>query len=353
MSGGVDSSVAALILKRKGYDVIGVTMRLWTVDRHDLPQAKRRCCSVEDVDYARRACQIIGVPHYYLNLEREFQEHVVDYFCREYSRGRTPHPCIACNDRIKFNHLMRRAAVMDADYLATGHYARISPNGSGLRLLKSVDGKKDQSYALFTLGQCELDRLLLPVGEHSKDGIRRMAAEAGLPTARTPESQEICFIPDGDYRSFLSKRREPKPGQIVDTGGTILGEHPGIHLFTVGQRKGHGLDGNTGSPRYVVSIDARTNRVVLGPEENLYRRTVWASGVSFVTGNPPVRPMKVTAKIRYNSPESPATLVHHGSHAEVRFHEPQRAVTPGQAVVFYDGEEVVGGGTIEPEAPAL
>ncbi len=353
MSGGVDSSVAALLLKRQGYEVIGVTMRLWTVEREDLPPLSRRCCSVEDVDDARRVCQVIGAPHYFLNFEREFQQHVVDYFCREYDSGRTPHPCLACNDKIKFDFLLRRALFLDADYIATGHYARVRPNGSGFKLLKAADTKKDQSYVLFTLTQQELKRLLLPVGDFSKVEVRRMAAEAGLPVADKPDSQEICFIPDGDYRRFLGERLAPKPGELVDTSGRVLGRHPGIQFFTVGQRRGLGINGNSGRPMYVVRIDAATRQVVLGHEEDLLQADLWASRVNFTAGAPPSGPVEVCARIRYKSRESPATLVPHQGWAEVRFHEPQRAVTPGQAVVFYQGEEVIGGGVIEVGPPPL
>ena len=352
MSGGVDSSVAALLLKEQGYEVIGVTMRLWTVEREDLPRLGKRCCSVEDVEDARRVCQVIGAPHYFMNFEREFQRHVVDYFVREYDRGRTPHPCLACNDKIKFDFLLRRATFLDADYIATGHYARIRQNGGGLKLLKGADGNKDQSYVLFTLRQPELSRLLLPVGEYRKDKIRELAAQAGLPVAQKPDSQEICFIPDGDYRKFVGGRAKPKPGDIVDFSGTVLGRHPGIQLFTVGQRRGLGLNGNTDRPMYVVKIDPETNRVVLGTEDELFRSTLWASGVNFTSGDTPGGPIEVGAKIRYRARESPATVTPHGEAAEIRFHEPQRAVTPGQAVVFYQGEDLVGGGIIELDPPA-
>ena len=351
MSGGVDSSVAAMLLERQGYEVVGVTMRLWTVERDDVPPQSKRCCSVEDVDDARRVCDTIGVPHYVLNFERQFQSHVVDYFCQEYDRGRTPHPCLACNDKIKFDFLLRRAMFLDADFIATGHYARIRQNGTRLKLLKGADAKKDQSYVLFTLGQSELKRLLLPVGEYPKERIRELAAEAGLPVADKPDSQEICFIPDGDYRKFIGERQKPRPGELVDTRGKVLGQHPGIHFFTVGQRRGLGLNGNSGTPRYVVGIDAGTNRVVLGPEEALYRQVLWASKLSFTGGSHPEGPLRVSAKIRYKASESPATLVSHGDWAEVRFDGPQRAVTSGQAVVFYDGDELVGGGIIELDAP--
>ena len=351
MSGGVDSSVAALLLKRQGYDVVGVTMRLWTVERGDVPAASKRCCSVEDTDDARRVCQVIGAPHYVQNFEREFTEHVVDYFVREYDRGRTPHPCLACNDKIKFDFFLRRAMFLDADHIATGHYARIRRSSGGYDLLKGADSGKDQSYVLFTLSQEELGRLLLPIGEYPKSEIRRIAAEAGLPVADKPDSQEICFIPDGDYRKFVGSRAQRRPGEIVDVDGSVLGKHPGVQFFTIGQRRGIGLEGNTGSPRYVLDIDAATNRVTVGPEDALYRERLWVSRVNYTTGEPPSGAVRVNARIRYKASDASATLTPNGDWAEVRFDEPQRAVTPGQPVVFYDGDRVIGGGYIETSPP--
>ena len=351
MSGGVDSSVAALLLKQQGHQVIGVTMRLWSVERDDLPALSKRCCSVEDVEDARRVCQAIGAPHYVMNFEREFQEHVVDYFCREYDRGRTPHPCLACNDKIKFDFLLRRAMFLEADFIATGHYARIRRSGNGISLLKGADGAKDQSYVLFTLRQDELRRLKLPVGEYPKNRIREIAREAGLPVADKPDSQEICFIPDDDYRKFLGERATPRPGTLVDQAGEVLGQHPGVQFFTIGQRRGLGLPGGSVRPLYVVEIDPDTRRVTLGPEERLYRKQFWASGVTFTSGAPPEGPLEVTAKIRYKASGARATVTATDDWAAVSFEEPQRAVTPGQAVVFYDGEEVLGGGLIELEPP--
>ncbi len=351
MSGGVDSAVAALLLKRQGCEVIGVTMRLWSVEQDDAPPRSNRCCSVEDVEDARRVCDAIGAPHYFMNFEREFQEHVVNYFVREYDRGRTPHPCLACNDKIKFDFLLRRALFLDADFIATGHYARIRSADGRHRLLRGIDARKDQSYVLFTLTQTELRRLRLPIGEYRKDQIRQIAAEAGLPVADKPDSQEICFIPDNDYRKFVGDRTRPVPGDVVDTSGKILGSHDGIRLFTVGQRRGLGLNGIGGSPLYVVDVDAETNRVTVGPEEDLMRAALWASGVSFTAGSPPKNPLDVTAKIRYRAQEAPAVISPEGEWLRVDFRDPQRAVTPGQPVVFYDREELVGGGIIEVRAP--
>ena len=348
MSGGVDSSVAALLLKRQGYEVVGVTMRLWSSEQADAASLSKRCCSVEDVQDARRVCDAIGARHYFMNFEREFQRHVVDYFVREYDNGRTPHPCLACNDKIKFDFLLRRALFMDADYIATGHYARIRREGDRAKLLKGADGGKDQSYVLFTLRQEELRRLLLPVGEFAKSDIRRIAAEGGLPVADKPDSQEICFIPDNDYRKFVGDRATPKPGEFVDSEGKVLGTHPGIHFFTVGQRRGLGLRGNTGAPMYVTAIDADANRVVLGSDADLMRSELWASRVNYIAGERPRAPIEVGAKIRYKATESAATLTPRGDEwASLMFHEPQRAITPGQAVAFYQGDEIIGGGIIE------
>ena len=354
MSGGVDSSVAALLLHRQGFDVVGVTMRLWSVEREDVPAANKRCCSVEDVDDARRVCHALGVPHYFLNFEREFQRHVIDYFVAEYDRGRTPHPCLACNDKIKFDFLLRRATFLDADFIATGHYGRVRTDADGrYEIHKGIDASKDQSYVLFTLGQSELSRLLLPVGEYRKKDIRALAHEAGLPVADKPDSQEICFIPDDNYRKFVSDRVRPRPGNLVDLGGEVLGTHPGIQFFTIGQRRGLGLSGSTVQPLYVTRIDSETNDVVLGRHEDLFSSRLWASRVSYVSGTIPDEPTSVTAKIRYKAEGADATIVPLSDDtAEVWFDEPQRAVTPGQAVVFYSGDKILGGGYIETEIPA-
>ena len=345
MSGGVDSSVAAYLLAREGYDVIGVTMRLWSAGDEAVTPDHQGCCSIDDIEDARRVCQTLGVPHYVLNVEREFRTHVMDYFVAEYQRGRTPHPCIACNDRIKFDFLMKRAAMMDAPFVATGHYARVS-GAPGRRILRrGVDPAKDQSYVLFGLTQAQLAHVLLPVGEHAKGAIRELARSAGLHLADKADSQEICFIPQGSYRDFLKTRVEPRPGEFVDADGRVLGTHPGIEYFTVGQRRGLGVA--LGERLFVTEVQPDSSRVVLGPKEQLMHRGVRIERVNYLDGDPPPHAVHVTAKIRYNGRDTPAVLEPDGDSAVLRFAEPQRAVTPGQAAVFYDGDRVLGGGYID------
>ncbi len=344
MSGGVDSSVAAALLVQQGYEVIGVTMRLWTLHDRDALPGKQRCCSVEDVDDAVAVAQALDIPHYVLNFERPFREHVVEYFVAEYARGRTPNPCLACNEHIKYRALLDRALALGADYLATGHYARVVHGPDRHRLLRAADARKDQSYVLYTLGQEELGRVLFPIGELTKEEVRRIAVHLRLPVADKPDSEEICFVPGNDYRAFLAERLSPRPGAIVDiTTGATVGTHPGISAYTVGQRRGLGA---FGAPRYVVGLEPEQNLVLIGPEEALYTRVLRAERLRFTAGAPPSGPLRVAAKIRYKAPTAPATLTVDGDCATVQFDEPQRAVTPGQAVVFYDGDEVIGGGTI-------
>jgi len=347
MSGGVDSSVAALLLKNQGYDVVGMTLRLWTEDSSNSHGTNNRCCSVEDVEDARRVCQMIGIPHYFVNFEKEFQEHVVDYFISEYDTGRTPHPCLACNDKIKFDFLLRRALFLDADYIATGHYARLTESDNGFHLLKGIDNSKDQSYVLYTLTQQELSRLKFPVGEHNKEDIRKMAEDAGLLVAGKPDSQEICFIPSGNYRDFVKERVKPKKGNFVDPNGNVLGEHPGIQFFTVGQRRKLGINSNDGEPRYVVKINSDTNEVVLGADEDLMETEFTANKLSFTSEVEIGSEIRVKARIRYKANEEPAVVVIKDGYADIKFLEPQRAITPGQPVVFYRDEEMIGGGIIE------
>ena len=350
MSGGVDSSVAALLLHRQGYDVIGVTMKLYDIDQADLPEYYRGCCTLDDVEDARAVCRILGVPHYVLNVQREFRAFVIDYFRSEYENGRTPHPCIACNDKIKFSFLAQRARMLQAAYVATGHYARIEPDGPDRwALRRGVDADKDQSYVLFGMRQEQLAATLMPVGHYPKSEIRRLAEEAGFPNADKPDSQDICFIPTGDYREFLRERTDERPGEIVDADGNVLGAHEGIQYFTVGQRRGLGLSG--GPPRFVIRLEPDTRQVVVGSETDLYQDTLYADPVSWVSGVPPVGPMEVTVKIRYKFAEAPATVTAVADGALVRFREPQRAITPGQAAVFYQGDTVLGGGPIAGHQP--
>ena len=348
MSGGVDSSVAALLLHRAGWDVVGVTLKLYSLDEAELPADHQGCCTLDDVEDARTVCRRLGIPHYVLNMEREFHDQVMDYFVAEYRRGRTPHPCIACNDKIKFSQLMARADALSAQYVATGHYARIEHGPESSILKKGIDHAKDQSYVLFGMTQAQLSRTLLPVGGYRKDDIRQLALEAGLITADKPDSQDICFIPLGDYREFLRQRTAGIPGEIVDLDGAVVGTHPGIEYFTVGQRRGLGLPLTPGEPRYVVRLDPDRNRVVVGPESALYAGEAWVSGVNFVSGDTPADDAPASVKIRYKSHEAPATLHPRPGGVLVRFREPQRAVTPGQAAVFYDGDTLLGGGSIEP-----
>ncbi len=345
MSGGVDSSVAALLLARQGFEVIGVTLRLYAEDRSDAAPLSRGCCTLEDIDDARRVCAAIGARHYVINAEREFRAAVIDHFLAEYERGRTPHPCIACNDMIKFSFLLDRALAMDADAIATGHYARAHRDADGtVRLLKAVDPAKDQSYVLFGLRQDQLRRLLLPVGGYAKSELRDLARDAGLAVADKPDSQDICFIPAGDYRQFLTLHREPTPGDIVDLDGDVLGTHQGVDRFTVGQRRGIGIASD--APLYVVRLEPDARRVVVGPESALYAPGLAAEGVNWVSGAPPNGPVEATVKIRYKAAESPAVVEPTPQGANVWFSEPQRAVTPGQAAVFYAGDELLGGGFI-------
>ncbi len=348
MSGGVDSSVAAMLLHRAGWDVIGVTLKLYNLDDAELPADHQGCCTLDDVEDARSVCRKLGIPHYVLNMEREFRDQVMDYFVSEYRRGRTPHPCIACNDKIKFSQLVGRADALGAFYVATGHYARVEQETGAAVLKKGVDHGKDQSYVLFGMTQEQLARTLLPVGGYRKEEIRQLALDAGLITANKPESQDICFIPLGDYREFLRQRTDGVPGEIVGLDGTVLGTHQGIEYFTVGQRRGLGLPKTVGEPQYVVRVEADTNRVVIGPESALYAHAAYVSGVNYIGGDVPAEGTPVSVKIRYKAYEAPATLHPHGEGAVVRFGEPQRAVTPGQAAVFYDGDTLIGGGTIEP-----
>jgi tRNA-specific 2-thiouridylase len=319
-------------------------MRLWTQEDRAAPTRHRRCCSVEDSDDARAAAGALGIPHYVLSLEREFARDVVDYFVDEYRRGRTPNPCLACNQHVKFRSLLERSRALGADYLATGHYARIDRLNGHHRLLRALDRDKDQSYVLYTLGQRELSRLLLPVGHFSKEGVRELAVEMGLPVADKPGSVDICFIPDNNYRTFIAGRVPQTEGDVVDASGRVLGRHRGVAGFTVGQRRGLGV--TLGEPRFVTAVDPVRNLITIGPEEDLLTNTLVAEDVQWVAGTPPSAELEAQVKIRYRTRASPALVRAVGTTACVRFERPQRAVTPGQAAVFYRGDEVLGGGII-------
>jgi tRNA-specific 2-thiouridylase len=333
MSGGVDSSVAAALLKQAGYEVSGVHMKLWSD-----PNLAHTISGLE------HTCQLLDIPLYKLGLETEFRRLVIDYFCREYDQGRTPNPCIVCNQHIKFGLLLDKALGMGAEYLATGHYARIESTINGYRLLKATDHSKDQSYFLYTLGQRQLEHLLLPLGELSKEKGRRMAAELGLPASGRSESQDVCFIPDNDYRSFIAQHVSFQPGDIIDITGKVLGKHDGLAQYTVGQRQGLGLA--SGEQLYVIELDAANNRVVVGSKDQLLHSVLIASQLNWVLGKASTEPISITVKVRYKAPEVAAEL-RLTDRAEVRFTEPQQAIAPGQSVVFYHGDAVLGGGVID------
>jgi tRNA-specific 2-thiouridylase len=345
MSGGVDSSVAAAMLKEQGYQVIGVTMQIWPQDKQD---SSSGCCGLGAIEDAKRVAYKLGIRHYVMNFRDIFAQTVIADFCQEYSSGRTPNPCIRCNQYIKFDVLLSRARELDADFIATGHYGRVEHSSDGYRLLKGVDPAKDQSYFLYTLGQKELRHLLLPIGNFHKTKVRRLAAELGLPTAASPDSQDICFIPGGDYRSFIAKYIPLKSGDIVDTRGNILGRHRGLARYTVGQRQGLGLTSNR--RLYVIRLDAGSNRLVVGPEDQLLSSKLIASQLSWVSGKAPGELTGIAAKIRYGSPEVAVKLSCGNGITEVSFGKPQRAIAPGQAAVFYQGKTVLGGGIIENRA---
>ena len=346
MSGGVDSSVAAALLAQEGHDVIGLSMQLY--DQREGTTRFGSCCTIDDLHDARRVAARLGIPHYILNFEREFDDRVVSDFVREYAAGRTPIPCVHCNGDLKFATLAARAEALGATAVATGHYARVERAADGTFLLKrGTDPGKDQSYFLFTLTQAQLAHAKFPVGDLDKATVREQARDLGLAVAEKPDSHEICFVSNGDHAAFV-ERHHPAPGsgEIRDLHGRVLGRHEGVHRFTVGQRKGLGLASPI--PLYVVGIQAATNSVTVGPRDALARDTLTASGVNWIAGTPPASGARVTAQIRYRHKEAPASItpVDNGR-VQVKFDEPQIAVAPGQAVVFYDGEVVVGGGWID------
>jgi len=348
MSGGVDSSVAAVLLMEQGYEVAGATFKLF--DNEDIGiDRTRTCCSLEDVLDAKSVADKLGFRHDVFNFSQQFERDVILPFAEAYKNGKTPNPCLECNRSIKFEKFLERALLLDYDYIATGHYARIEKDpGSGRYLLKKgIDQSKDQSYALYTMTQEELARTLFPLGSLKKTEIRAIAEEKGFVNARKPDSQDICFVKDGDYADFLKRTLgvDPMEGDFVDKEGTILGKHRGIIHYTVGQRKGLGK--TFGKPMYVVRIDSENNRVTLGPNEDLFVDSFTAGKINLISVDELKEPMEVTVKTRYKSLEVPATICPpEDGKIFVKFREKQRAVTPGQAAVFYQGDVVVGGGTI-------
>ncbi|MCD7883705.1 MAG: tRNA 2-thiouridine(34) synthase MnmA [Lachnospiraceae bacterium] len=349
MSGGVDSSVAAYLLKEAGYEVIGVTMQIWPKEADEEASAKGGCCGLSAAEDAARVASMLQIPHYVMNFREEFRKNVIDYFIDEYLAGRTPNPCIACNRYVKWESLLRRSLQIGADSIATGHYARVEhlPNGR-YAIRSSVTKGKDQTYALYNLTQEQLSHTLMPVGAYDKPQIRRIAEAVGLPVAHKPDSQEICFVPDDDYAGFIEKnssRPVPPPGNFVTADGEILGTHRGITHYTIGQRRGLRLA--LGYPAFVTEIRPETNEVVIGTADEVFRDRLTCNRLNFMSVPDIPDGTRVLAKIRYSHPGAFAT-VHRleEDRAEVIFDEPVRAVTPGQAVVFYDGDLVMGGGTI-------
>ena len=348
MSGGVDSSVAALLLLEQGYEVIGVTMQIWQKETEEALEENGGCCGLSAVEDARRVAAQLGIPYYVMNFRREFETSVMDYFAREYCQGRTPNPCIACNRYVKWEALRQRSLKIGADYIATGHYAQIKqlPNGR-YTLASAVTAAKDQTYALYSLTQQQLAHTLMPVGLYHKEEIRDMAAKRGLRVAEKPDSQEICFVPDKDYAGFIKREYHIKeePGNFVSGDGRILGEHKGILHYTIGQRKGLGIA--FGKPMFVAEIRPESREIVLAEDKELYTKVVYANHLNFMSMERIQGMKEANGKIRYNHQGAPC-VVEQVEKDVIRceFLEPQRAVTPGQALVLYDGDYVLGGGTI-------
>ncbi len=371
MSGGVDSSLTAALLQEAGHDITGVTMHLWEGDDERLMESQ--CCSLEMTSGARRVCGQLGIPYYVWNYQREFRRHVIDYFINEYTAGATPNPCLACNRDLKFRYLLERAQLLGFDYLATGHYVQTEWRAGGqdwqpvmpttldaqlaaadveFRMRRSVELRKDQSYVLHMLQQDELSRLIFPLGGFTKAQVREMAAARKLATAHKPESMDICFIPDNDYHRFMREEQPSalKPGPIVDRRGNVLGQHNGLPLYTVGQRKGLGLTSR--EPLYVLEVDGSRNMVIVGTKDELERSDLIAESFSFVAGPWPAAPFHCEAQIRAHAEAAPAIAEPlEPGRLLIRFDQPQRAVTPGQAVVLYHGDTVLGGGRITINQP--
>ena len=346
MSGGVDSSVAGYLLREQGYDVVGVTMKVWPQDC--VSRAEDKCCGPQAVADARSVAHSLGIPHYVVDEADQFEKLVIDYFSSEYQAGRTPNPCVMCNEKLKFGNLWTKAEALGCGYIATGHYAIIEHHDDRAVLRKGIDPRKDQSYFLFSLRQEQLRRALTPLGGMSKPAIREIARSLGLKVADKVDSQEICFVPGNDYKAFLRSHLgedQFHPGGIYDLAGNFLGEHGGIEMFTIGQRKG--LPGGSAQPRYVVDVDPETNRVIVGTAEDLIVEEFEIDHVNWMGRSSFDAPSEATVKIRYSHPGTRATVIPIGEdRAQIQLHEPQKAVTPGQAAVLYDGDVVLGGGWI-------
>jgi tRNA-uridine 2-sulfurtransferase len=336
MSGGVDSSVTAYLLKEAGYDVQGIHLEL-SHSSDAKPGAEH--AGLEST------CKLLNIPLHYLHLEGQFRGLIVDYFCREYRLGRTPNPCVRCNKNVKFGLLLEKVLEMGGDYLATGHYASVKAGQSGYCLFKGADSAKDQSYFLYVLGQKQLEHVLFPLSDLKKSRVKQMAADLGFPSAVIKESQDICFIPGNDSKSFLSGHLVAQPGEIVDIEGNILGKHEGLAFYTIGQRQGMRVSAR--ERLYVIRLETGTNRLIIGPESHLYKNKLTAVDLNWVSGSPPEETTEITARIRYRSSEAKCTLQIIGNKAEVCFQEPQRAIAAGQSVVFYQGDRVTGGGIID------
>ncbi|MCL4513555.1 MAG: tRNA 2-thiouridine(34) synthase MnmA [Candidatus Eremiobacteraeota bacterium] len=350
MSGGVDSSAAASLLVEQGYEVIGLTMQTWPARSIERSGGKQRgCCGVDAARDAFSVCNLLGIPHYVLNFQEVFQKEVIDDFTKEYLSGRTPNPCVRCNEFIKFKSLLGKAVSLGADYLATGHYAKTvyDPAKKRYCLLKGKDEKKDQSYVLYPLKQEELEKTLFPLGDWTKEEVRAYAKEKKLPTAEKSDSYDLCFVPDGKYEEFIQKETENliSPGKILNQKGETLGNHRGIPFYTIGQRKGLGVSSK--DPLFVLSVHPETNTLVVGREEELYCAALFAEKINWVSIHPPEKELRATARIRYHAIETEVSIAPISKEkARITFAAPQKAVTPGQSVVFYEKDEVLGGGTI-------
>ena len=352
MSGGVDSSVTAALLLQQGYDVFGVTMQIWDSNVTEVNGAHVGCCSLSAVEDARRVAAKMGIPFFVMNFREIFERKVIDYFIAEYGAGRTPNPCIACNRYVKFEALLEKALGLGAAYLATGHYARLAYQADRGRyvITRAADAKKDQTYVLYAMTQPQLARTLMPLGDYPKEQVRQIAAELGLAVADKADSQEICFIPDDNYRGFLRDQLPAvKPGPFLNLDGAVIGEHRGIPYYTVGQRRGLGLA--AGERLYVLELNPAANTITLGPESAIWRSGLLAAEPNWIFNDNLTGTIEAAAQIRYNGAPAPATLTITGDSVKVTFRQPQRSITPGQAVVFYQGDCLLGGATITASLP--